>query len=151
MEGLLRSLWGVLGGIFRSCSLTSQKLPLCGNLSVPWSLRPRNCAAAVICGHGRCELPAILRVTQKSLAASDLVAAAEAKNPAISATEWLRARLRPPWSLRFCDVIFVMLRWKSVDGTHCGATSWKFASEPPELLRSCSSSPPCGAYGSSLS
>ena len=31
MEGLLRSLWGVLGGIFRSCPLTSQKLPLCGN------------------------------------------------------------------------------------------------------------------------
>ena len=31
MEGLLRSLWAVLGGIFRSCPLTSQKLPLCGN------------------------------------------------------------------------------------------------------------------------
>ena len=31
MEGLLRSLWGVLGVIFRSCPLTSQKLPLCGN------------------------------------------------------------------------------------------------------------------------
>ena len=31
MEDLLRSLWGVLGGIFRSCPLTSQKLPLCGN------------------------------------------------------------------------------------------------------------------------
>ena len=63
-------------------------------LSVLWSLRPGNRAAAATCGHGRCELPAILRVTQKSLAASDLFAAAEAKNPAISAAEWLRARLR---------------------------------------------------------
>ena len=70
---------------------------------VPWSLRPQNRAAAATCGHGRCELPAILRVTQKSLAASDFFAAAEAKNPAISAAEWLRAHLRPPWSLRFCD------------------------------------------------
>ena len=40
-------------------------------LSVPWSLRPRNRAAAATCGHGCCELPAILRATQKSLAASD--------------------------------------------------------------------------------
>ena len=31
MEGLLRSLWAVLGVIFRSCPPTSQKLPLCGN------------------------------------------------------------------------------------------------------------------------
>ena len=62
-------------------------------LSVPWSLRPRNRAAAATCGHGRCDLPAILRVTQKSLAASDFFAAAEAKNIAISAAEWLRARL----------------------------------------------------------
>ena len=31
MEDLLRSLWRVLGVIFRSCSQTSQKLPLCGN------------------------------------------------------------------------------------------------------------------------
>ena len=31
MEGLLRSFWAVLGGIFRSRPLTSQKLPLCGN------------------------------------------------------------------------------------------------------------------------
>ena len=36
--------------------------------------------------------------------------AGEAKNPAISAAEWLRARLRPPWSLRFCDAMFVPLR-----------------------------------------
>ena len=28
---LLRNLWGVLGGISRSCPVTSQKLPLCGN------------------------------------------------------------------------------------------------------------------------
>ena len=78
-------------------------------LSVLWSLRPRNRAAAATCGHGRCELPAISRVTQKSLAASVFFffAAAEAKNPAISAAEWLRARLRPPWSLRFCDASFV--------------------------------------------
>ena len=36
-------------------------------------------------------------------------AAGEAKNPAISAAEWLRAHLRPPWSLRFCDAILVPL------------------------------------------
>ena len=41
--------------------------------------------------------------------------------------------------------------WKSPDATHSGATSYKFASEPPELLRSCSRSPPCSAYGSSPS
>ena len=82
-------------------------------LSVPWSLRPQNRAAAATCGHGRCELPAILRLTPKSLAASDFFAAGEAKNPAISAAEWLRARLRPPWSLRFCDAIFVPLRSNS--------------------------------------
>ena len=80
-------------------------------LSVPWSLRPQNRAAAATCGHGRCELPAILRVTQKSLAASDFFAAAEAKNPAISAAELLRAHLRPLWSLRFCDAIFVPLSY----------------------------------------
>ena len=77
------------------------------DLSVPWSLRPQNRAAAATCGRGRCELPAILRATQKSLAASDFFAA---ENPAISAAEWLRAHLRPPWSLRFCDAIFVPLR-----------------------------------------
>ena len=81
-----------------------------GPLSVPWSPRPQNRAAAATCGHGRCELPAIVRVTQKSLAASDFFAAAEAKNPTISAAEWLRAHLRPPWSLRFCDPIFVPLK-----------------------------------------
>ena len=46
---------------------------------------------------------------QKSLAASDFFAAGEAKNPAISAAESLRAHLQPPWSLRFCDAIFVPL------------------------------------------
>ena len=61
---------------------------------------------------GRCELPAILRLTPKSLAASDFFADGEAKNPAISAAEWLRARLRPPWSLRFCDAIFVPLSYR---------------------------------------
>ena len=48
----------------------------------------------------------------------------------------------------FSEVAFM---WKPADGTHFGATSGKFASEPPELLRSCSRSPPCGAHGSSLS
>ena len=46
---------------------------------------------------------------QKSLAASDFSAAGEAKNLAISAAEWLWARLQAPWSLRFCDAIFVPL------------------------------------------
>ena len=32
--------------------------PILG-LSVPWSLRPQNRAAAATCGRGRCELPAI--------------------------------------------------------------------------------------------
>ena len=32
-----------------------------------------------------------------------------AQSPAISATEWLRARSQPPWSLRFCDAHFVLL------------------------------------------
>ena len=34
-------------------------------LSVPWSLRPRNRAAAAACGRGRCDFPAILRLTPK--------------------------------------------------------------------------------------
>ena len=36
---LLRSLLGVLGGIFRSCPPTSQKLPLCGNHQTQRNLR----------------------------------------------------------------------------------------------------------------
>ena len=44
MEELLRSLWGVWGGIFRSCPLTSQKLPLCS--------RPKICVRHVR-GHPR--------------------------------------------------------------------------------------------------
>ena len=71
-------------------------------LSIPWSLRPRNRAVAATCGRGRCELPAILRLPQKSLAAG------EAQSPAISAAEWLRARLQPPAILR-CDLSFVLL------------------------------------------
>ena len=35
------------------------------DLSVPWSLRPRNRAAAATCGRGRCDFPAILRLTPK--------------------------------------------------------------------------------------
>ena len=38
----------------------------------------------------------------------------EAKNPGISAAEWLRARLQPPCSLRFCDAIFVPLSCKAL-------------------------------------
>ena len=34
-------------------------------LSVPWSLRPRNRAAAATCGRGRCDFPAILMLTPK--------------------------------------------------------------------------------------
>ena len=34
-------------------------------LSVPWSLRPQNGTAAATCGRGRCERPAILRLTPK--------------------------------------------------------------------------------------
>ena len=39
-------------------------------LSVPWSLRPRNRAVSAACGHGRCELLAILRLTPKRFASS---------------------------------------------------------------------------------
>ena len=47
----------------------------------------------------------------KPLAASDyFFAAGEVENPAISAAEWLRAHLQPPWSLRFCDASFGLLR-----------------------------------------
>ena len=35
------------------------------DLSVPWSLRPRNRAAAATCGRGCCDFPAILRPTPK--------------------------------------------------------------------------------------
>ena len=51
------------------------------DLSVPSSLRPQNRAAAATCGHGRCELPAIWRVTQKSLAASDFVCGRRSEKP----------------------------------------------------------------------
>ena len=34
-------------------------LVLLDHLSVPWSLRPRNRAAAATCGRGRCDFPAI--------------------------------------------------------------------------------------------
>ena len=52
-----------------------------GGPSVPWSLRPQNRAAAATCGHARCELPVILRLTQKSLAASDFFCARRSKKP----------------------------------------------------------------------
>ena len=50
---------------------------------------------------------------KESLAANDCFSAAEAKNPAISAAEWLRARGHRP--LRFCDAIFVPLKPKHED------------------------------------
>ena len=61
-----------------------------------------------------------------------ILAAGEAKNHAISAAEWLRAHLRPPWSVRFCDAIFVPLGSREVRGTaeiaereHSGRSSGK--------------------------
>ena len=60
---------------------------------------------------GRYELPAVLRLTPPKIASDgDFLAAGDAQNPAISATDRLRARLRPRWSLRFCDASFVQLR-----------------------------------------
>ena len=100
---------GALRELLRKTLRFIRNFPEPPTLSVPWSLRPRNRAAAATCGHGRCELPVVLRVAQKSLAASDFFAATEAKNLAISAVEWLRARLRPPWALRFRDAMFVPL------------------------------------------
>ena len=58
----------------------------------------------------------------------DFFSAGEAKNLAISATEWLRARSRPPWSLPFCDASFVPLgsqgdcrtfHFVKFEGHHC--------------------------------
>ena len=69
-----------------------------------------NRAAEAPCGRGRCEAPAIFRATPRIASNCDFLVAGEAKNPAISAAEWLRTHLRPPWSLRFCDAIFVPLR-----------------------------------------
>ena len=45
--------------LLRNCGLGG------GSLSVPWSLWPQNRAAAATCHHGRCKLPAILRLTPK--------------------------------------------------------------------------------------
>ena len=50
-------------------------------LSVLWSLRPRNRAAAATCGRGRCELPANSMLTPKSLAASDLFCGRRSEKP----------------------------------------------------------------------
>ena len=47
-------------GVDRSIRPSDQKVT---ELSVPWSLRPRNRAAAATCGRGRCKHPAILRLT----------------------------------------------------------------------------------------
>ena len=76
-------------------------------LSVPWSLRPRNRAAAATCGRGRCEIPAILRVIPKIASDCNFVAAGEAKSPAISAAEWLGSPLAATvvimiWRCEFC-------------------------------------------------
>ena len=84
----------------------------------PWPLLPQNRASAATCGHGRCKLPAILRLTPttlQSLAAGDFFAAGEAKNPAISAAEWLRGRLRPPSILR-CDSLKIFVRGPGMGG-----------------------------------
>ena len=65
-------------------------------LSVPWSLRPRNRTAAGTCGHGRCELPAILRVTPKIESVnSDFFAAAELSGPVLRDTARLSQRYPP--------------------------------------------------------
>ena len=50
---------------------------------------PRNRAAAARCGRGRCELPAILRITPLARITSDCDFLAA--GPPISAGEWLRA------------------------------------------------------------
>ena len=72
---------------------------------------PEVAAATKSCGlrqwslRGFCDFEA----NPKKLAASDCLAVGKAKNPAISAAEWLQTCLRAPWSLRFCDAIFVLL------------------------------------------
>ena len=69
---------------------------------------------------GRCELPAILRLSYppKSLAASGLFCGRRRKHfcDFCSGMVASRARLRPPWSLRFCDTIFVMAKLSSESG-----------------------------------
>ena len=66
----------------------------------------------ILVSRGRCELPAISRLTPKSLAASKffLRPAKRKTLRLLTVAEWWRARLRPPWSLRFCDAMFVPLR-----------------------------------------
>ena len=79
--------------------------------SVPWSPRPQNAAVAATCGRGRWEFLAILRVTPEIASDCDFFCGWRGEKPsAISATEWLRARLGPPWSLRFCNASFAPLR-----------------------------------------
>ena len=50
------------------------------DLSVPWSLRPHNRSAAVVCRYGRCKLPAILRLIPKIASSCDFWRPSEAKN-----------------------------------------------------------------------
>ena len=57
------------------------------------------------CGCGRCELRGTSRRTQK--VAIETFAASDAKNPVISATEWLRALSLPPAVAAFRKVIHV--------------------------------------------
>ena len=61
-------------------------------------------AAAATCGHGRCEHPAILRVTQKSLAASNFFCGRrrKAKNLAIPAAEMAATVLTAILRCDFC-------------------------------------------------
>ena len=77
------------------------KTPL-ADLCVPWSLRPRRRAAAATCGHGCCELPAIL-------SDCDFFLWPTKRKTCDFCAEWLRARSRPLGSLRFCDASFMSL------------------------------------------
>ena len=75
-------------------------------LSVSWSLRPRNCEAAATCGrHGHCELPAILWLNPKNVRLRFAFADGEAKNPAISANRMVA-------SLLVAAVVIAILRYK---------------------------------------
>ena len=98
MAAVAFATWGLFEGVLK--------------LSVPWSLRPRNPAAAATCGRGRCELPAILRLNPPNR--YHFERPAKCKNPASSAPKWLRARLRPPWSLRFCPRDFCAAKFPSL-------------------------------------
>ena len=76
------------------------------SISVPWSLRPRNRAAAATCGHGCCKLLAILRVTP-NIARVRFFAAGKAKKPSDCYNGVVASPLAAAVVTAICDAMFV--------------------------------------------